>query len=84
MADDIPEWAHRRATELVNKQKVISYPPAYMEAFARYISEHEEPPVDPVVALDEVIRLRFQWRNAGRVVAAELADRGFKIVEAQS
>ena len=56
MTDDIPQWALERAAELANKEAGDAcFTAAYMaglylgEAFARYIAQHEEPPVDPVL-----------------------------------
>lgn len=60
MADEIPMWAKQRACELANAERVTSsssgpFFPAdcmnspSMHAFARYIAEHEQPPVDPLL-----------------------------------
>jgi hypothetical protein len=57
MSDEIPQWAKERACELANA--IHEYPrftvdhldrdwPS-LQAFARYIAAHEEPPVDPVI-----------------------------------
>ena len=43
MSDEIPQWARDRACELANKEP---WRPA-IAAFARYIAQHEQPPVDP-------------------------------------
>src|SRR5690606_41335717 len=49
---DIPEWAEKRATDLTSEaMKDGSWLPIgghASAAFARYIAEHEEPPVDPL------------------------------------
>ena len=42
---DIPEWALHRVTELHTKNATE----ALWDVFARYIAEHEEPPVDPLL-----------------------------------
>jgi hypothetical protein len=57
MADDIPEWAERRALELAKLQGAGRgqaktdghYYSDMLNGFARYIAEHEEPPVDPLL-----------------------------------
>jgi len=50
---DIPEWAVKRATDLTNEaMRDGSWLPIgghASAAFARYIAEHEEPPVDPLL-----------------------------------
>jgi hypothetical protein len=55
MADEIPQWAALRAFNLSNlagagwttiRDMLEGYTG---RAFARYIAEHEEPPVDPVL-----------------------------------
>lgn len=52
---DIPEWAKDRALNIANAEAGFeawrSVENSFgMRAFARYIAEHEEPPVDPLVA----------------------------------
>lgn len=56
MTDEIPQWALERAAELANKEAgVAGFTAAYMteadlgRAFASYIAQHEEPPVDPLL-----------------------------------
>lgn len=56
MSDEIPQWARERAAELANKESDDAcFTAAYVaaaylgEAFARYIAQHEEPPVDPLL-----------------------------------
>jgi hypothetical protein len=50
---DIPEWAVKRANDLTSEaMKDGSWLPIgghASAAFARYIAEHEEPPVDPLL-----------------------------------
>lgn len=41
MSEDIPEWAVKRADDLAYAADGF-----YSTAFARYIAEHEQPPVD--------------------------------------
>ena len=61
MSDEIPQWALERAAELANKEggEVGAASDAYTpdelactyigRTFARYIAQHEEPPVDPLL-----------------------------------
>lgn len=57
MSDEIPQWALERAAELANKEAGVTggFTAAYMteadlgRAFACYIAQHEEPPVDPML-----------------------------------
>lgn len=64
---DIPDWAKERARELVNARCVMdTYPTGSVAphnpaiyAFAQYIAEHEEPPVDPL--LIEAQNLALEW-----------------------
>jgi len=54
MNKDVPDWAIERARELY-RANVPEIPEpkydgfSYQEAFARYITEHEEPPADPLL-----------------------------------
>jgi hypothetical protein len=67
MADNVPEWAKQRACELANAVGDWAVPVkwgqaqhyALGQAFARYIAEHEEPPVDPL--LIEAREIVAQW-----------------------
>lgn len=43
---DIPKWAFDRAFELARERGHIDVSCSAMDAFAHYIAEHEEPPVD--------------------------------------
>jgi hypothetical protein len=45
---DIPQWAKERAIELADAEDWEKVP-ALATAFARYIAEHEDPPVDPLL-----------------------------------
>jgi len=57
MTDEIPQWALERAAQLANKEAGVTggFTAAYMteadlgRAFARYIAQHEQPPVDPLL-----------------------------------
>jgi len=51
---DIPQWALARARELSKEQSIFRVR-AY-EAFARYIAEHEDPPVEPEDRLSKAAR----------------------------
>jgi hypothetical protein len=53
MSTNIPQWALDRAWKLIQQtEPALSFSKepakAWMFAFARYIAEHEEPPVDPL------------------------------------
>lgn len=47
MSEEIPAWAFDRARNLTDQEPASPFVGA---AFARYISQHEQPPVDPDVA----------------------------------
>lgn len=62
MGDAIPQWAIERACELANAADPLAnwrpanlapdsnvFVPGSMKALARYIAEHEEPPIDPLL-----------------------------------
>jgi hypothetical protein len=77
--EKVPEWAYKRADELMG-----DYLHPY-SAFARYIAEHEEPPVDPLrAAMDEAYDEgeRYGWsdeanrQNFVDAVRRNLAKRG--------
>lgn len=61
MADDIPQWAIERAKALQAASKRPGLTPV-MHTFARYIAEHEEPPVDPL--LIEAREIVAAWLEA--------------------
>jgi hypothetical protein len=66
---DIPEWAVKRANDLTSEaMKDGSWLPFgghASAAFARYIAEHEEPPVDPLL---------IEAREIGATHCPESAD----------
>lgn len=66
---DIPEWAVKRATDLTSEaMRDGSWLPIgghASAAFARYIAEHEEPPVDPLL---------IEAREIGATHCPESAD----------
>lgn len=51
MADDIPDWARQRMLKLAGEGADADLPWSkdVENAFARYIAQHEEPPVDPLL-----------------------------------
>jgi hypothetical protein len=85
VADDIPQWALERAAERVMAEPgkgghydvhgIAAYDAG--RAFARYIAEHEEPPVDPLlVEAREVAAQWFESMRQGRSEQSELTRRG--------
>lgn len=76
MTDDIPQWAIDRARQLSTVVLREQSPTGEVlpgsfdgrnvcaTAFARYIAEHEEPPVDPLHK--EACKLIEDWYNAPR------------------
>lgn len=91
---EIPQWAKQRACDLVNETLepgLCHYTPAavtvgnkLLGAFAVYIAEHEQPPVDPLVDVFAHLGLVDpQWSGAKReaeMFRAELTKRGLQIV----
>lgn len=62
MSDDIPTWAAARAHSLIAAEPEGTLWSASAEyAFARYIAEHEEPPVDPL--LIEARKVLGDWAD---------------------
>lgn len=73
---DIPEWAVRRAVEMANQtagytvqnshQARLDTLGPYGKSLARYIAEHEEPPVDPLlIEAREIAATNFELAGAG-------------------
>ena len=54
--DEIPEWALKRADALIIKTGDTLH-----EGFARYIAQHEEPPVDPDLLLAREAAATCGW-----------------------
>jgi hypothetical protein len=75
MTDEIPYWALQRAAELANREggEVGAARGAYTpdelaytyigRTFARYIAQHEEPPVDPLLIEAREIAAKFFEEN---------------------
>lgn len=60
MSDEIPEWATDRACDLLFEGVGHAVGNDVVNAFARYIMQHEEPPVDKdVLAVREVIASQY-------------------------
>jgi hypothetical protein len=90
---DIPEWAAKRAAELSNMDGSHYDPRHFLpkndystsigKAFARYIAENEEPPVDPVeLALREEYPITFADGRAAAIrIRFALKKRGLHITE---
>ena len=84
MSDDIPHWAKERACELANKESGRhSWFPAdcnqgytSLTALARYIAEHEEPPVDQDLIKAREICARVCLEQ-GRLRSAQNYREGF-------
>ena len=55
--EKVPDWALERAVGLYHHEPVASSDIAvvYKHALARYIAEHEEPPVDPLLGVVEEV-----------------------------
>lgn len=89
MSDDIPGWAVDRVQEMLRGDwgSGCHASSSVVQTFARYIAEHEEPPVDPLVAavcaatdfdnIDEARKFAAELR-------AQLAHEGLEIREVQS
>lgn len=91
---EIPEWARLRANELLSAGDPRSIGDGYKqlanwvnEAFARYIAEHEDPPVDPLAKAvadamnHSVDRLGvFEPEEAASLIH-ELRKRGIELAE---
>lgn len=72
-----PEWAFARAQELRNKRGFT-----HLDAFAAYIAEHEQPPVDrKLLCAREAVRTKDRGRVNSKeqvaVRAIELWEEGF-------
>lgn len=81
--EKVPDWALERAVGLYHHEPVASSDIAvvYKHALARYIAEHEEPPVDELYeALKAVVEMgRYDTREQTELLRSELKDRGFEV-----
>lgn len=65
---DIPQWAEQRALELMRAESSSAMwsRDCYADrALARYIAEHEEPPVDPLIKEMNLIVDQHQYTYDG-------------------
>jgi len=76
--EKVPDWAKGRANEML---KGCSCDYSSFLVFARYIAEHEEPPVDELYeALKAVVEMgRYDTREQTELLRSELKDRGFEV-----
>jgi hypothetical protein len=90
--DNPPEWALKRADELMRGDL------HYRAAFARYIAANEQPPVDPLTQEAREVAAQQPGLNAGQqqalrdgdwdaastvIIALAALRRGIKIAEAR-
>lgn len=78
MADDTPpQWAMDKALALREREndRDSDWDIVVTRAFARYIAEHEEPPVDPLLIEAREIAAET-WRNAGSIRYADNIEAG--------
>lgn len=85
---DIPDWAIARACDLYNESRDTFWVPdlnkgsPVVRAFAAYIAEHEEPPLDPLI---ETLKAELpdtlgRWAHSALVMlAVNLRKRGIEI-----
>ena len=80
MSEEIPQWAIEKADVLSRNEHTASvFVGVTTQAFARYIAQHEQPPVDPdVIAVREILAegspsatLDGQYRHGERDHAPE-------------
>lgn len=76
MTDEIPQWALKRAYDLIDREPFDTlgrvFDRSVARAFARYIAEHEEPPVDPDLLLAREACANLLEENNIRQPAADL------------
>jgi hypothetical protein len=60
---EIPEWAKERVSALtVEERDKTGFAGSVRRAFERYVAEHEDPPVDPIlVAAREIVSTTFNF-----------------------
>lgn len=75
-ADDVPEWARKRARELLEagdpREGYRSLAGWIETTFARYIAAHEPAPVDPLRHIVQKVACRL--RQHGLYSDAQMAD----------
>ena len=84
MAETIPEWAAVRACELLNgPQEIAAWAPSerrlggVVATFARYIAQHEQPPVDPdLIEAREIVKATLVPESHARCDCREKIDAG--------
>lgn len=80
----VPEWAAKKAAQLAEAE-APSMQGSWRIAFARYIAQHEQPPVDPLIEAVKSVLSGFENDGHAQTYATairdELAIRGFQIVE---
>ena len=79
-------WAYDRVRQIVDAQTKDGWcekhlPTGAMNAFARYVEEHEDPPVDHLyAALKAVVELgRYNTREQAQLLRGELERRGLEV-----
>lgn len=88
MSEKPPYWAYVRVREILGWHimsdyvRKAEYSPVE-DAFATYIAQHEEAPVDHLYeALKAVVELgRYDTREQTELLRSELAQRGLQVVE---
>ena len=71
MSDLPPDWAIEKVKQLHRKEGGATVPMAH--AFARYIAEHEEPPVDPLLVEARNI-CASRWDDKFLPIAKDIAE----------
>lgn len=88
--NDIPDWAGKRACELLNEGTYVSewrWPRdnklGPVITVAKLVMQYEQPPIDPLYeALKAVVEMgRYDTREQAALLRAELAERNLEIVE---
>ena len=77
MSEDIPEWAFDRVDSICgdNMGGIMNRSFSSVKAFARYIAEHEQPPVDPDLLLArEVASRQYESETVDQLIRDGLGD----------
>lgn len=74
MSNNVPEWALKRAQELRSKRGFT-----YLDAFAAYIAEHEQPPIDRKVLCAR--EAEKEWSDNFNATTEWLAIRAIELYE---